>query len=207
MQNSNDVCYRAFELMHAKQYEEAEKLLNKSMLDFTDDVNVALLHSSLGVLFKLKGEPKTAWRHYQRAEKLIPNDPALKIIIARLLIEQFNEYDAAIKRAKKVLEIIPDNPVFAHQAYITMGLAYLGKKKFAQAEEMLVKSMEGNFEHFVTSQNIDFHLVEMLLRHELSVEKCREFLVKAVDFARTRSEEDWVVIVERMLEAFPKENQ
>ncbi|MBI4126896.1 MAG: hypothetical protein HY465_05320, partial [Deltaproteobacteria bacterium] len=123
----SDVCYRAFELMKAKQYAETEKLLVNNLARTEDETAIALYHSTLGVLFKLQGEYRTAWKHYERAEKLLPKDPALKIISARLLIDQFNEYDQAIKKAKKVLSLIPDNPVFAHQAHITMGLAYVKK--------------------------------------------------------------------------------
>lgn len=78
--NTSDVCYRAFELMRLKQLDDAEKLLSNCLSKVEDDVSKALFHSSLGVLYKMKGEFKTAWRHYERAEKLIPNDPALKII-------------------------------------------------------------------------------------------------------------------------------
>ena len=97
----SEVCYRAFELIAAKQYEDAEKLLALNMSRTDDDAAIALYHSVMGVLFKVQGEFKTAWKHYERAEKLLPDDPAMKIISARLLIEQFAEYDQAIKKAKK----------------------------------------------------------------------------------------------------------
>lgn len=202
--NPSDICERAFELIKGRQFEEAEKLLNKNMGMVEDNVAVALFHSSLGVLYKLKGEPKTAWKHYQRAEKLIPADPALKIIMARLLIEHFAEYDAAIKRMNAIFDTVRENPVFAHQVHTTMGLAYLGKGQKKKALEMLVKSMEGDFAGFVTAQNIDFNLVEMLLRRRFAVEECKTFLEKALKFARAQKEEVWVELTERMLAAFPQ---
>ena len=73
--NASDVCYRAFELIAAKQYSDAEKLLSGTMSRTDDDAAIALYHSVLGVLFKVQGEYKTAWKHYQRAEKLLPRDP------------------------------------------------------------------------------------------------------------------------------------
>src|SRR3989338_10057724 len=119
--------------MHEKRYDEAEKLLVGNMAKTDDESAIALYHSVLGVLFKLQGEYKTAWKHYERAEKLLPNDPALKIISARLLIDQFSECDQAIKKAKKVLRLFPDHPVFAHQAYTTLGLAFVKKGDRAKA--------------------------------------------------------------------------
>lgn len=201
----SDVCLRAFELMAAKQFQDAEKLLSSNMSRSDDDTAIALYHSTLGVLFKMQGEYKTAWKHYERAEKLLPNDPALKIISARLLVEQFAEYSQAIKKAKKVLEVIPNNPVFVHQAHITMGLAYCKKGDKKRAIEMLSSSVVDDFRNFVTAKNIDFELVEMLLRKKWGVEECRDFLVKARDFASFTREGQFIELFEKMLSAFALE--
>ena len=66
--NTSDVCYRAFELIATKQYADAEKLLASNMARTDDDASIALYHSVMGVLFKVQGEYKTAWKHYQRAD-------------------------------------------------------------------------------------------------------------------------------------------
>src|SRR3990167_1522246 len=203
--NPTDVCYRAFELLKLKQFEDAEKLLSNCMAKTNDEVSLGLFHSTLGVLYKMKGEFKNAWRHYERAEKLLPQDPALKIISARLLIDQFAEYTQAIKRAKKVLEILPNNPVFCHQAYITMGLAYCKKGDKQKAIGMLEKSQEKDFEGFITAKNIDFQLVEMLLRKSWGVDSCYRFLNKALAFAKSRKEEPFIDAFQKMLNAFEKE--
>lgn len=201
----SDVCRRAFELMHGKQWDEAEKLLNRNLGEVDDDVACGLYHSALGVLSKLKRNFKEAWRHYQRAEKLLPEDPALKIIMARLLIDQFSEYDAAIKRCKKVLDLLPHNPVFGHQAYTTMGLAYCRKRNKEKALEALGHSLINGFSDFVTARNIDFHLVEMVLRNGWGVDLCQVFLEKGLEFARNKKEDDFVEAFEKMLTAFKQE--
>lgn len=203
--NSNEVCYRAFELISAKQYADAEKLLSINMSRTEDKTSLALYHSVLGVLFKVKGEYKTAWRHYQRAEKLMPEDPALKIISARLLIEQFAEFSQAIKKAKKVLQLAKDNPVFAHQAYTTMGLAYCRKGDRKKTIDMLEKSCGNDFEGFVSAKNIDFELIEAALRRGWGENECRIFLNKAADFASRTGEEQYISIFNKMLTAFGKE--
>ena len=201
-----EVCYRAFTLMKAKQFDDAEKLLSANLANTEDNTASALYHSALGVLYKMKGEFKTAWRHYTRAEKFLPNDPAMKIITARLLIEQFSEYGQAIKRAKKVLELLPNNPVFAHQAHITMGLAHARKGQKQKAIEMLEKSEGKNFEGFVTAKNIDFQLVEILVRRGWGIDSCKSFLNKALVFAKGRKEETFVDAFQKMLHAFEKEH-
>ena len=204
--NPSDVCYRAFELIAAKQYSDAEKLLASNMSRSDDDAAIALYHSVTGVLFKVQGEYKTAWQHYQRAEKLLPKDPALKIISARLLIEQFAEYDRAIRKAKKVLDLIPGNVVFAHQAYTTMGLAYIKKGDRKRAVAMLGKSESDGFRGFVSAKNVDLALVEMLIRRGTGLAECRGFLVKAKGFADETGEESYSKLFERMIEAFDREN-
>src|SRR3989338_3146393 len=143
--NPSDVCYQAFSLMKLKQYDDAERLLTGGLAKTEDSVALGLYHSALGVLHKIKKNFKEAWRQYERAEKLMPNDPALKIIVARLLIDQFAEYDQAIKRAKKVLKILPNNPVFCHQGYVTMGLAFCKMKDKKKAVEALEKSIGKDF--------------------------------------------------------------
>ena len=203
--NPSDVCYKAFELMKAKQYDDAEKFLTNNLSKTEDKVATALYHSALGVLCKIKKDFKEAWRHYERAEKMMPDDPALKIIVARLLIEQFAQYDQAIKRAKKVLQILPGNPVFCHQAYVTMGLAHAFKKEKKKAIAALEKSIGKDFEGFVTAKNIDFQLVEMLLKNGWGVDGCYRFMTKALSFAKSRQEESYAEAFEKMLKAFESE--
>ena len=204
--NASDVCYRAFELIAAKQYSDAEKLLSGTMSRTDDDAAIALYHSVLGVLFKVQGEYKTAWKHYERAEKLLPKDPALKIISARLLIEQFAEYDQAIRKSKKVLDLIPGNPVFAHQAYTTMGLAYLKKGDKKKAVGLLEQSMGEGFKGFVSAKNIDLALVEALIRRNAGHTETSRFLSEAGVFAAAQGEEAFAGVFSRMLDAFDKEN-
>ena len=203
--NPSEVCHRAFELMAAKQFGDAERLLAGNMSKTDNNTSIALYHSALGVLYKMQGEFKTAWRHYQRAERLLPEDPALKIISARLLIEQFAEYDQAIRKAKKVLEFAEDNPAFAHQAYITMGLAWARRGNRKRATEMLMKSMGDDFAGFITAQNIDLNLLEMLLRKGWVTEECRTFLAKAFAFAHAAGEEKLIDIFTAMLSAYDEE--
>lgn len=203
--NPSEVCQRAFELMAAKQFIDAERLLAGNMSKTDDDVAIGLYHSALGVMYKMKGEFKTAWRHYQRAERLLPNEPSLKIISARLLIEQFAEYDQAMRKAKKVLELAKGVPAFEHQAYVTIGLAWVRRGNRKKATAMLIKSMGKNFEKFVSSQNIDFNLVEALLRKGWAEDECKAYLTQAREFAIGAGEEKFVRLFDKMLDAFHQE--
>ena len=203
--NPSEICFRAFELMQQKLNDEADRLLNSNMGKVDDNVSIGLFHSALGVLYKLKGEAKTAWKHYQRAEKLIPEDPALKIITARLLIEEYSEYDQAIKKVKKAQSFVKENPVFLHQIHVTLGLAYLFKGQKKKATMMLAKSMENDFAGFVSTQNVDFQLVEALLKQGVATNDCKTFLIKARTFASKQREETWVELIDRMINTFPEE--
>lgn len=201
----SEVCQRAFELMGARQFGDAERLLASNMSKTDDDTAIGLYHSALGVLYKMQGEFKTAWRHYQRAERLLPNEPSLKIISARLLIEQFAEYDQAMRKAKKVLELAKGVPAFEHQAYTTIGLAWARRGNRKKATSMLIKSMGKNFEGFISAQNIDFNLVEALLRKGWAEEECLKFLTHARDFAQASGEANYVRMFDKMLDSFRQE--
>lgn len=198
-----EVCRNAFALMREKQYVEAEKLLANCLTKTEDPVATGLFHSALGILYKLQGEFKMAWKHYQRAERLIPDDPALKLISARLLIEEFHEYDQAIKKCRKVLALLPAHLVVVHHAQVTMGLAYARKGNKRKALELLAESMTHDFHGFATTHNIDFHLVEWCCKKEWDLPLCRRFLEKAHAFAQSVHEEPWTHTIAQMLEAFP----
>ncbi len=84
--------YKAFDFMASKNLEAAESELNSGLdeaLQKEDDILSALFYSSLGVLFKIRKDFQKAWKYYEKAEKLLPEDPALKLISARLLIDVF----------------------------------------------------------------------------------------------------------------------
>ena len=196
--NPSDICHRAFELIATKQPEEAEKLLLHHLSKAQDDTAIALYHSVLGVMCKKRGEYKEAWKHYSRAEKLLPLDPALKLISARLLLEPFAEFRQALKKAQKVLELIPHNPVFVHQAHITMGLAYLKKGDRKKAVQELQHAMVNDFQGFITAQNIDFHLFEALWKKTWGKDERKIFLEKALAFAYITREEKFIQLFSQM---------
>lgn len=199
--NPSDICHRAFELIALKQTEDAEKLILHHLSKTQDDTAIALYHSVLGVMCKKRGDYKEAWKHYSRAEKLLPNDPALKLISARLLLEPFAEFRQALKKAQKVLELIPNNPVFVHQAHITMGLAYLKKGDRKKAVHELESAMQGNFQGFITAQNIDFQLMEALWKKNWGREVCAQFVEKALNFASNTREEKFIQLFSGMKQA------
>ncbi len=196
-----EICRSAFEALTAKQYDEAEKLLTYHMGKTEDPVALALFHSAMGVAAKMQAKYKEAWRHYDRAEKLLPTDPALKLISARLMIDQFNECDSAIKKAKKVLELIPNNRGFVHQAYTIMGLAYAKQKKKTKAVEMLRHSIVEDFSGFVTTDNVNFVLVEEVARRGWDPALCREFVEKVLVRAKEHREVAWVDKLQQILDA------
>ena len=70
---------------------------------------------------------------------------------------------------------------------------------------MLAKSMENDFAGFVSTQNVDFQLVEALLKQGVATNDCKTFLIKARTFASKQREETWVELIDRMINTFPEE--
>lgn len=200
--------YKAFDLMAAKDLDAAETELHAGLSDAEaqeDKVLAALFYSSLGVLYKIKKEFPKAWKFYEKAEKLLPEDPALKLISARLLIDVFGQFDTAIRRCQKVLEISRSDPPFLHQANVTMGLALLKKGERTKAVQCLAEAMQDDFEGLLSASNIDLKLVEALLRKRSGLAECRAYLEKALSFAESKQEERHVELFRRLIEAFPTE--
>lgn len=201
--------YRAFDLMAAKDLDSAEHELNSGLeeaLGKQDNVLSALFYSTLGVLYKIRKDFQKAWKYYEQAEKLLPEDPALKLISARLLIDVFGQYDTAIRRCKKVLEIARSDPPFLHQAHATMGLAQLKTGQRQLAVDNLIASMEGDFEGLMSASNIDMKLVEALLRKKVAIPECFAYLQKALEFAKQTEESKFVDLFSRLIESFPHDD-
>lgn len=197
---------KAIDLLSAQQFDAAEEELKggiEEALEIKDKAMEALFYSTLGLLYKLKKDFKTAWRHYEKAEKLLPEDPALKLISSRLLIDIFCQYDTAIKKVQKVLKIVKGDWVFCHQAQITLGLAHLKKGDKKKALKHLVTAMEGDFEGMLSAGNIDFKLLEALLKKETGYEEGKTYLEKALAFAQKTKEEKYILLIQKLLENFP----
>jgi len=199
--------YKAFEWMRKKKLEEAEKCLQKGLEEakaVKDLVLEGLYYSAYGVLYKIKKDFRQAWKYYERAEKLIPDDPALKIISSQLLIDYFGQYDTAIRKMEKVIKQVGKDVIFLHQAYTIQGLGYLKKGDKKKALEALKKSIGDDFKGLQTVANIDFRLMQEMAKKKTALDTCRLFLEKALAFAKGTKEKQNQKILEKMLEGFPK---
>ncbi len=197
---------KAFECIAAQKYEDAEKELSQGLeeaLQKKDPVMQVLFYSALGVLYKLKKDPKTSWRFYEKAEKILPDHPALKLISVRLLIEVFGQYDTAIQKIKKILKNIGEDPPLRHQAHSILGLAYLKKSDKKKALEFLNEAMSNNFKGLITARNIDLKLLEALMKKNVGKEDCKTYLEKALVFAQHNRESREAHLFSELLKHFP----
>lgn len=197
--------YEAFRKMKEKDYPAAEKLLQEGLKKVEEEKNGthrALFYSSLGVLAKVRGDFKEAWRCYEKAEKLMPDDPSLKIIAAKLLMDQFSQYDMAIKKLKQVLKLASGSGTFMHQAHAVMSVAYLKKGDKKKAVEMLDLAMERDFSNVTSAHHLNFEVIEAFLSRNLEVERCRHYVQKALDLAKARGEQKPARFLTKLLESF-----
>lgn len=197
--------YAAFQKMKEKDYATAQSLLEEGLQKAEsekDNAQTALFYSTLGVLAKIKGEDKEAWRHYEKAEKLLPDDPSLKIIMAKLLIDKFAQYDNALKKLKQVLKVAKGSGSFEHQAHATMAIAYLKKGEKKKALEMLDHAMVDDFRNVSSAANLNFEVIEAFLARNFEMERCRRYVEKALDLARTRRETKPLQFLTKLIEIF-----
>lgn len=197
---------KAFELLQKKKFGEAETLLAQGLQEAKENKNKileGLFYSAHGIYHKLKKEFRKAWKYYEKAEKLIPDDPALKIITARLLIDSFGQHDLVIKKMEKIIPLVGRDPTFLHPIYTILGLAYLKKGNRQKAVECVLQSMGADFLGLQTAANLDFRLVEALLQKKAAVPECRIFLEKALLFSKQTKEVSFQKLISQMLALFP----
>lgn len=192
----------ALRLTRERKFDEAVDLLEKGLEDgTTSDEEQAVLYSMLGMILKKQGDMEKAWKAYQQAERSIPDDPVLKIIVGRFLADDLDRLDDAIKKGKEILKTAKDIPSFTHQAYCLMGLAYLKKGDKRKAGDMLDKAMRDHFKGIASADNVDFKLVEALLARSLEVEKCRQYIEDAHALAQERKEYRAMTVFKRLLDS------
>ncbi len=186
-----------------RAFPEAEallkNLLNQSEISREKEAQ-ALALSTFGVLEKVREDYKAAWRYYEKAEKLLPDDPSLKLIMSQLLIHEFSQYDAAIKKMKKVLTLAKGSASFEHQAHAMMAIAYLRKGDRKKAIEMLRESMRDDFAAISSAQNINLEVIEAFLARHFETESCRVYLEKALTLAKSKKENSEIRLFTKLLE-------
>lgn len=196
--------HQAFSRMKVKDYEGAEKILQEGLQRLADKnpAETALYHSTLGVLSKLKGDAQEAWRHYEHAERLLPDDPSLKIITAKLLIDRFAQYDTAIKKLKEALKHAKGAPSFEHQAHATMAIAHLKKGEKKKAVAMFDLSVGNDFEGVSSAENLNFEVIEAFLSRNFEVDRCKSYIQKSLSLAKRLNEERPVQFLTKLLASF-----
>ena len=196
----------AFRKMKEKDYGGAAARLAEGLKKAEqagDPARQALFHSTLGVLNRLKGEMKEAWRHYEKAEKLLPDDPSLQIISAKFLVEQFAQYDTALKKLKGVLKQAKGSPSFEHQAHAIRAAAWLRKGERKKAVQSLEAAMAGDFLPMISAENINLDVIAAFLSRNFEPGLCRRYLEKGLELARQRGEERPLKLFTRLLESPP----
>ena len=86
-----------------------------------------------------------------------------------------------------------------------MGLAYCKKGDRKKTLEMLEQSIIDDFAPFVTAKNIDYELVEAVLRRGWGRDQAKMFLEKALAFAVKTKEDQHINLLQKMIAAFETE--
>lgn len=176
-------------LVRQKKFGEAEELLTKTAQDEVITAEErAILYSTLGLIYKMQGKLAEADQTYSKAEAALPDDPLIKMIIARFLINDQGDYDRAMKKARHILKVGRGIPTLEHQGHALLGLSYLKKGLKRKASEMLTKAMKDDFGGLSSSENIDFQMVEAFVSRNLEINTCRRYIQAAINHARERRE-------------------
>ncbi len=198
---------KIIELIHLRKFDEAKEKLEFEIANAkknNDKVLEVCLYSIFGMFYRLENDYKTAWRYYEKGEKVFPEDPSLKILSARLLCEVFGQYETAIKKCEKAIKLAGNSRPLIHQAEITLGLVHLKKGNRKKSLEFLEKAMANDFREMVSAKNIDFKLVEALLLKKIGLEESRKYIEKALRFAEETKDEKQIEKIAKILNHLPE---
>lgn len=194
--------YLAFRLMRAKDFEGALTRLESGIEKSKKSGNThleGLYLSALGLLNKLKKDYKEAYRCYQQAEKLLPDDASLKIITASLLINEFGQYDTASRKLVKVVETAKDDPATLHHARCLLAMAHIYSGQREKARELLTQIVAEDFAALRSAANVNFRLPQACVAKDFERDLCRAFLDKALALAKAKKEEPFIATVATLL--------
>ncbi len=163
----------------------------------------AIYHANLGIVFIKAKDFKKALVAYQTAERLSPDDLHLKLIIAQIQIEQLQQYDLALKKLERIIKLAKENPVLLHQAFTYLGLVFFYKQQHLKAITALQASMAIGFENLLSCYNINLKLVEILLRANIAMKECVQFLQLALQLAKSKKENQYAKFYQNILSHFP----
>lgn len=199
--------YLSFRLMKSGDLEGAETRLRAGMEKARAQGNAAsegLYLSAEGLLHKLRQDYKESYKCYQRAEKLLPDDSSLKIITAALLIDEFKQYDTALRKLKKVLDTEPFDPAAWHHARVLSGIAHLAAGQKAEAKADMEAVLARDFAELRSASNVNFKLTEFFVAKDFEPKLCLAFLEKALALAQAKNEAPYVKIVGEMISRLKK---
>lgn len=196
---------KAFQLIESQAFAEAEALIQdeiKKATDVGDGEALGLFQSALGVLYKNQGDFKKAYKAYQQAEKTFPEDLSLKMINARLLVEQFSQFDTALRKLKKILDLVEDDEAMKHHALALKAIAEFSAGKRGPAKATFEELLNMDFSELRSSANLDYKTLEHFLRKSFETDLCEQYLQKALDLAKKQGEDTMIQVLEKLREIF-----
>ncbi len=127
-----------------------ERIWRKKLIE---DENDAIAHMNLGAILQKKGDAEAAMQEYRIAEKLTPQNPAIRLNMATLFQQQ-GDYEMAVRAYDSILKIQPDNSN-AHY-YKACALRKMGKIKPA------IASYEATLRHDPKNKNAKAELFDTI---------------------------------------------
>lgn len=194
--------YLAFQLMRQEDFESAESHIDKGLEEAEKNKDVTmegLYLSAKGILYKLKKDYKKSYKYYQKAERLLKDDHSIKIISSVLLIDQFKQYETAVRKLEKTIGESED-PTILHHAKAIQAIGYFQMGKKDKALENLKYILAQDFESLRFAANLDFKLVQLFVEKRFSLDLCQTYLEKSLDLAQRKKEAVFVKVIQKLIE-------
>ena len=171
---------------------DAAELLSKEALKAAPESAVA--ERTAGLISLERGDDAVAFRHFERASSLDPNDTTARINTGTVLLRA-GVYDRAANELKAVLQVEPDNS----QAALTLAAAIRGRAKrddmtaYAESERLLLGVLEREPKNLAATFNLAVLYADYMKRPADAEKLFRRFVASAPERHPARVEaERWL---------------
>lgn len=179
---------------------ELEKIIQESQKAKEQSLEVAAT-LLLAWLHRLAHHYKKAWKVYEKLEKLLPNEPSIKLLVSQFLIDLFKQYDLAQKKIQKILQMTSD-PALRHQSFALLGQIHFKKGNYKKALESFELAKEA-IAYLNSASSIDYTLYLLLLDKGLEKGEDCNYLKAAFSCAQQHQEEKEIYKINYLMSLSP----
>jgi tetratricopeptide (TPR) repeat protein len=177
---------KAMKLMAQKQWDQAAEILSAEFEQATlhnDSVRKALILSAMALQARARNQPKEAWKYYAKAERCLPADASLKILVAQFLLDIFGQADSCLSKIEPLLVRDDLEPGLRHGIHHLAGRALIKLGQWTAVSRHLELLISDPWNWVQRPEDIQLSLIGELLKKNKLKPAAIQYLNKVAEWA------------------------